>query len=97
MLFKYLSDAIRDQQELYKKVMPLNSIFLSRPVRLNSEKKSLFIRPGDKVRIERGELVDCLDDYPTHKIINCYGTMANTDFSIDVKDLRTGKQSNIKL
>ncbi len=75
-------------------VMPLPSIWLNKPLLIDSG-TTRQLSEGNRVCIEDGELIDCAGK-PTHEITMLMGR-ENSDFEIHAIDLKTSELIRIKL
>jgi hypothetical protein len=90
-------DSFIDLQKSFQKVMPLAAIWLVAPV-ITSKGRTARIEEQDKIRVEGGWIVDIKDGNPsTHEVIECRGNIGNTILEMDIKDLKTGELSTLKL
>ena len=73
----------------FSKVMPLAAIWLNKPVQTGG-KRTVRIEQGEMLRVKGNTIVDISEDAPaTHKVIECYGNVANTILYFELEDLHT--------
>lgn len=82
-------DLFKDLTPDYR-LMELSAIWLS--AKVNGTRR---ITAGDHIAISSGLLVSA--DHATHKIVGCYGDLANTQLEIMVTDVITNEPSILKL
>lgn len=81
-----------------KDAFELNAIWLNKKVQLPDGRHTCRIKPGDGVLIIDGELADApIKCDPSHLIIGCFGTLANTDFKIICIDKKTNEPITVQL
>lgn len=93
-LFESFADIGKAIYELYENPHKLAAIWLNKPV-LTDEGITIRIRKGHKVTYNNGDM-SATDSNFNKEILECYGTMIN-QYSIIVKDLKTGIEERIKL
>jgi hypothetical protein len=81
--------------DLYTKEFELAAIWLERPL-LTATERTVRIAPGHLVAVEDGKLVDVFIK-PTHKVIGCYGTIANTSLSFILIDIENNQPLTLKI
>jgi hypothetical protein len=79
----------------YSKEHELAAIWLEKPLQTATE-KTVRIAPDHLVKVEDGNLVDCIGE-PTHKVIGCYGTVTSSKLSFLLIDLQTNQPIEIKV
>lgn len=95
-------EAISDICKLSTDLMPLAAIWLEKPLQM-AQKRSIRITKGDMVRVmaaygDECHLMDCTPLLPpTHVITECRGTIYQTLFEVDCRDLETNEVITIKL
>jgi hypothetical protein len=93
-LFETFADFNKGIYELYENPHKLAAIWLNKPV-LTDEGITLRIRKGHKINYADG-YISATDNNFNKEILECYGTLIN-QFSLLVKDLKTGIEERIKL
>jgi hypothetical protein len=90
-------DSFIDLQKSFQKVMPLAAIWLISPV-ITSKGRTARIEGEDKIRVVDGWIVNIQDGNPaTHESFFLSGNIGNTILEMDIKDLKTGELSTLKL
>lgn len=97
----FVLEAIAAVARLSTDLIVHESIFLDEPLQM-PHNRSRRIRLGCRVRVENGKLVDCVYkdalSFPaTHVITECRGTIYQTLFEVDCRDLETNEVITIKL
>lgn len=83
-------DSFADLGKSFSKIMPLAAIWMTdKPIQMEG-KRSVRIEKGDRLRIENSSIVDVIEDLPaTHKVIGCYGNIANSILFFELENLET--------
>ena len=98
-------EAIAAYSRLATDIMPLEAIWLDKPLQ-TARKRTSRITKGDMVRVimgcdgqgEEASLADCTDGLPpTHLILECKGTIYSGDLQIVCEDLDTQHIIIVKL
>lgn len=100
---KSVFEAIANLSRLSTELVVLNAIWLEKPLQM-AQKRSIRIHKGCIVKVENGQLMDipflvdhlCLSQV-THIITECRGTIYQTLFEVDCRDLETNEVIIIKL
>lgn len=95
------------QQILYESIfgtftmqdkVEMRSIFFHRLISLPNGQKTRVLKAGMEVTCIDGELVDAANSIcATHIILQMFGTLANTNFELKVRDLFTEEITFVKL
>lgn len=99
---KDVFEAIADLSRLSTDLIAHEAITLDHAIE-TSEKRTRRIKAGDMVRVMNNYLagqiiVDCSPMFPaTHAITECRGTIYQTLFEVDGRDLETNEVITIKL
>jgi hypothetical protein len=79
-----LFDLFRNHNEDLHTEMEMASLFVNRK----------RIKAEDLIRVQDGQIVD---GEPTHKVLGCWGNIANTSLGLTLINLGTNEPSTLKL
>lgn len=77
--------------------MQLAAIWLEKPIVIGSGKRTARITNGDELTIWNGGIIDSLEGTVTHRVIGCYGTINGSSLEFELKSIKTGEISILKI